>query len=194
MRARGRATSTEGPSALAHDWEKPWLLRFFDQIRFYPVSERELLEFREAFPRGRAHLRIEPTTFRLAEYRRFIEREKTSIDEFKRRQQAAFDAERERWALLPSIESSSSELADTESEDAIPEGVTAIRAQVTGSVWQLLVKAGDRVNAGDKVAILETMKMETEVLAPESGIVESVRCSVGAMVTAGAPLLLLAAS
>jgi hypothetical protein len=32
---------------------KPWLLRFFDQIRFYPVSEDELLRIREAFPHGR---------------------------------------------------------------------------------------------------------------------------------------------
>jgi urea carboxylase len=30
----------------------PWLLRFFDQIRFHPVSEKGLLDFRAAFPRG----------------------------------------------------------------------------------------------------------------------------------------------
>ena len=40
--AAGRGTSPQ-----------PWLLRFFDQIRFYPVSEAELLELREDFPRGR---------------------------------------------------------------------------------------------------------------------------------------------
>ena len=34
----------------------PWLLRFFDQLRFYPVSEAELLSFRDAFARGRATL------------------------------------------------------------------------------------------------------------------------------------------
>src|SRR6266481_2934127 len=41
----------------------PWLLRFFDQIRFHSVSERELLQFRAEFPRGRVALDIEPTTF-----------------------------------------------------------------------------------------------------------------------------------
>src|SRR5216684_2045331 len=50
----------------------PWLLRFFDQIRFHPVSERELLQFRADFPRGRARLEIEPTTFLFADYRKFL--------------------------------------------------------------------------------------------------------------------------
>src|SRR5205814_6447277 len=57
----------------------PWLLRFFDQIRFHPVSEQELLDFRAKFPRGRARLRIEPTTFRFADYRRFLDQNAPSI-------------------------------------------------------------------------------------------------------------------
>ena len=47
------------------DFERPWLLRFFDQIRFYPVSEQELLELREAFPRGGFRLKVEETRFSL---------------------------------------------------------------------------------------------------------------------------------
>src|SRR5258708_9291981 len=50
----------------------PWLLRFFDQIHFYPVSASELLEIRDAFPRGRYSLRIEPTEFRLRDYHTFL--------------------------------------------------------------------------------------------------------------------------
>ena len=46
---------------------KPWLLRFFDQIRFYPVSADELLEYRDAFPHGRFHVRTEETTFGLSD-------------------------------------------------------------------------------------------------------------------------------
>ncbi len=38
---------------------KQWLLRFFDQIRFYPVSADELLQLRAGFPYGRHPLRIE---------------------------------------------------------------------------------------------------------------------------------------
>src|SRR5205814_1390728 len=82
---------------------KPWLLRFFDQIRFHPVSETELLRFRDAFPRGRVTVDVAPTTFRLATYRAFLREHHASIDAFKQRQQTAFEAERERWASLPPV-------------------------------------------------------------------------------------------
>jgi len=49
----------------------PWLLRFFDQVRFFPVSAAELLEIRDAFPYGQYSLQIEPTEFRLATTTRF---------------------------------------------------------------------------------------------------------------------------
>jgi urea carboxylase len=77
--------------------ESPWLLRFFDQIRFHPVSAEVLLEMREAFPYGKVELQIEEGVFRLADYTRFLEENQESIGRFKARQQAAFDAERQRW-------------------------------------------------------------------------------------------------
>jgi urea carboxylase len=171
------------------------LLRFFDQIRFYPVGEQELLDLRDAFPRGKAQLKIEETTFRMADYRAFLRENQPSIDAFKKRQQAAFVAERERWALLPPppAEDPDRDLASAGTADpddsAIPPGATPVRADIPGSVWQILVKPGDRVNAGDKVAILETMKMETPVVAPASGTVEVVTCAVGTMVLPGQVLL-----
>jgi len=85
-----KRTSEFGPGT-------PWLLRFFDQIRFYPVSAAELLELREAFPHGRASLRIEPSLFKLRDVERLLEDEREGIERFKRTQQAAFDAERQRW-------------------------------------------------------------------------------------------------
>ncbi len=51
---------------------KQWLLRFFDQIRFYPVSAQELLKLREDFVEGRFKLRIEDTTLRLHDYRQLL--------------------------------------------------------------------------------------------------------------------------
>ena len=44
---------------------KPWLLDFFDQIRFYPVSAEEILKDREDFLRGRFKIKIEETSFNL---------------------------------------------------------------------------------------------------------------------------------
>ncbi|HEV8550637.1 MAG TPA: urea carboxylase, partial [Polyangiaceae bacterium] len=77
---------------------EPWLLRFFDQIRFFPVSAEELLEMREAFPYGRCEVEMGEETFSLADYQRFLARESESIAAFKRTQGDAFEAERLRWA------------------------------------------------------------------------------------------------
>jgi urea carboxylase len=46
---------------------QPWLLRFFDQIRFFPVSAAELAAAREAFPYGAYTVRTEDSVFRLAD-------------------------------------------------------------------------------------------------------------------------------
>ena len=50
-----------------------------------------------------------------------------------------------------------------------------IRANMSGTVWKLLVQPGDRVNAGQQVAVLESMKMEIPILAESDGTVEEVR-------------------
>ncbi len=46
----------------------PWLLRFFDQIRFFPVTHAELCEARAAFPHGAYPIRIEEGHFSYADY------------------------------------------------------------------------------------------------------------------------------
>ena len=173
--------------------ETRWLLRFFDQISFYPVGEQELLDLRDAFPRGRARLRIEETRFRMADYRAFLRDHATSIDVFKRRQQAAFEEERERWARMPPPPEPAGDAGDRgdEGADALPAGATAVRADVPGSVWQVLVKAGQRVRAGDRVVVLETMKMETPVVAPIDGTVGGVYCAQGGEVVPGQLLVAL---
>jgi urea carboxylase len=174
------------------DPRRPWLLDFFDQIRFYPVTEKELLAFREDFPRGRAALSIEPTTFRLADYQAFLLANRESIAAFKAKQQAAFEAERDRWAELAPVPSE----ADLAPEAPPPSftvgpGEMAVRSQVAGSVWQVAVRAGDRVSPGDQLVVLETMKMETVVAAPRGGRVKSVCCAQGMLAEPGTPLVVL---
>ena len=76
---------------------KPWLLRLFDQIHFYPVTEEELLQIRKDFPNGNYRLRIEKGEFRLGEHNRFLNDNHESIDTFKRSQRLAFEAEKQSW-------------------------------------------------------------------------------------------------
>jgi urea carboxylase len=167
---------------------RPWLLRFFDQIRFFPTTERELLAFRAAFLRGRVRVDVEETTFRFAGYRAFLDAERASIEAFRARQRAAFVAERERWASLPGPPEEV-EPAPPEEETPLPRGVLAVRAAVTGSIWEIPTVAGARVAAGDRLIVVESMKMETPIVAPVAGTVVVVCCGRGALVRAGQTLV-----
>jgi biotin carboxyl carrier protein len=61
----------------------------------------------------------------------------------------------------------------------------AVTAPLAGSVRKILVETGQAVTAGDVVAVLEAMKMETEITAPKSGTVAKILVDVGAAVQGG---------
>lgn len=67
----------------------------------------------------------------------------------------------------------------------------SIASEVTGSVWKVLVAPGDKVTADQPVAVVESMKMEIEVLAPADGEVVSVLVSEGDMVDEDQALVVL---
>ncbi|MES2370550.1 MAG: urea carboxylase [Pseudomonadota bacterium] len=173
---------------------KPWLLRFFDQVRFFPVSEDELLKIREDFPLGRYQLKIEETTFSLREYNAFLADNSESIATFKSQQQASFDAERERWRASGQADYASDITvaeAAPDSELDLPENGRAIASHVAGNVWKVEVEAGDEVKQGDPLVIVESMKMEFAVMAPSDGRIHKVFCREGGQVSAGQDLLVL---
>ncbi len=171
---------------------KPWLLRFFDQIRFYPVSEEELLQIRDEFPAGRYPFKVEETTFSLREYNAYLAENADAIAAFKATQQAAFEAEREAWERSGQAHWEESDAgAEVDTEAALPEGCHAIATHVPGSVWQIPVQPGDRVKPGDELVIVESMKMEIAILAAEKGVVEKVLCSEGGQVAAGQNLVVI---
>jgi urea carboxylase len=169
---------------------KRWLLRFFDQIRFHPVDAGELQRIRSGFLWGRHPLRIEHTTLRLADYRQFIATHAWSIAEFRQRQQAAFAAERARWraagvAEAPIAEPPAPVVAE------LPAGCLAVRAPVSGSVWQMKVEAGQVVEAGQELLVMESMKMEISVRATAAGEVAATYCAGGRAASSGDLLLAL---
>ena len=169
----------------------PWLLRFFDQIRFNPVSAEELLEIRDAFPYGGYPLRIEQQDFRLKDYHAFLRSIEAGSASFKRTQQEAFLAERERWARAGADQfQEAAESAGLVLEDeGMPEGCRPVYSPVTASVWNIAVEKGQKVIAGDRLLVLEAMKMEIAVAAPFSGTIEKLNCVPGALVSAGQQLV-----
>ena len=63
--------------------EAPWLLRFFDRIKFESISENELSRIREAMLNGEYELRIENGMFSINEYNRYLETIKDEAERFK---------------------------------------------------------------------------------------------------------------
>ncbi len=145
--------------------DKPWLLDFFDQIRFFPVSHEELTEARAAFPHGGYPIRIEEGTFSYADYEAEMARNAESIGAFKQGQQAAFEAERKRWKDEGLDSFQVDDGAGASLGGDIPEGCFGVESAVPGNVWKLLVEEGQSVQAGDTLAIIESMKMEITVTA-----------------------------
>ena len=62
---------------------------------------------------------------------------------------------------------------------------TKIRSEITGTVWKILVKPGDVLQADDTLMVHESMKMEIPVGAPEAGRVVEVLIAEGAPVREG---------
>lgn len=67
--------------------------------------------------------------------------------------------------------------------------MATVAANMAGTIWKILVKPGDKVEAGQEVAILESMKMEIPVQAEAGGVVAAVRVKEGDFVNDGDGLI-----
>jgi len=94
----GRTVQVWNRDRLGPHFDQPWLLRHFDQIRWFPVQADELLDMRAEQAAGRLAITMEDTTFRMADHHRFLADHAESIDAFQDQQRAAFAAERQAWA------------------------------------------------------------------------------------------------
>jgi urea carboxylase len=183
-----------GQTTAAFEAGKPWLLRFFDRIRFFPVSHEDLTEWRRDFPLGRRAIRIDEGEFRLSDYRAFREANATSIAAFEATRQAAFDAERARWQDSGEFDrvAALTDQGQSGGEDAaidLPPGSELVEAPFGGSVWKMIACEGQSVALGDPIAVIEAMKMECPVPSPASGVVRRVYVSEGQVIHPGAAML-----
>ena len=60
-----------------------------------------------------------------------------------------------------------------------------VSSEITGTVWKVLVKAGDKVVEDDSLLIIESMKMEIPLTAPEDAVVIEIRVGEGDNVAEG---------
>jgi urea carboxylase len=176
--------------------EKPWLLRFFDRISWYPVTATELLDLRADVAAGRGSIDVTDGTFSLAEHQRFLADHADSIADFRSRQSAAFGAERAAWAAAGEFdraERAASHVAADPAELVLNFGEQRVDAPFSSSVWKVDVTVGERVVAGQALLALEAMKMETVVTAPADGVITHVLVKAGHQVDPGTPLVVVGA-
>ena len=187
----GRTTPIWNKYRKTEVFTKPWLLRFFDRLKWEEVSPEELLKLRREILTGEFVPKIKVERFKLGQYLTFLEDESESIEDFRKHQRQAFSDERKRWeeAGLNVVDV---EEAVLESESIeLPDGCEFIESPMMGSVWKVEVGEGDAVAEGATGLILEAMKMEMVVPVSKAGTVLKVLVAPGAMVKAGDPMLIL---
>lgn len=171
-------------------FDKPWLLRFFDQICFYEVSHEELQQIRRDFLKGQYPITVEETTFSLNEYQQFLDENQQDITRFTEARNQAFHEELQRWVESGQINFQSQQDLNEENGADEVDG-TPVESPVAGNIWKLKVAEGDTVQEGDVVAVLESMKMEIEITAPETGKVLAITRQEGQQVNAGQAVMVL---
>ncbi|GLC49765.1 hypothetical protein PLESTB_000289100 [Pleodorina starrii] len=183
---------------------KPWLLEFFDQVRYFQVSESELETMRAGFASGQYDIEITPTTFDVAAFVAMEEAAAAETAEFKAKQRVAMDqmlvAEAESLAeLAAAAEAAGKESAaeaaagaDEDDESAYDKpGYVKVTAAFSANVWEVRCAVGQAVSAGDTLVVLEAMKMETPLAAPVAGRVAAVRAKLSQLAASGDTLVVI---
>ena len=188
----GRTLQMWNTYRTTNEFTKPWLLRFFDQVKFYLVSSDELHEIREKFLYGKYPLKIENGTFKLKEYKEFLENNKKEHTTFQDKRKQAFEDERLMWKEKGLDKFNvQTEVMETKDEIVLGENEEAVESIMSGNIWKIEVKEGDKVKAGEVLVILESMKMEVDIETNISGVVEKILFKEGDNINSGDVLIII---
>lgn len=73
----------------------------------------------------------------------------------------------------------------------VPTGADAVKCPLPGTINSITVKVGDTVKSGDKVAVLEAMKMENDIRTMKAGTVKQILVNVGDTLLEGADIMII---
>lgn len=173
------------------EFDKPWLLRFFDQIRYYEVTADELLRIRQDFPVGKYPLKIEKTSFNMNEYNAFLKSQRSHSEQFKNTRSKAFDEELSLWHRTDQFNYAEEDHEVVEVNAQWSEESVLVESSVAGRVWEVVVQNGASVLEGQTLVVIESMKMEFSILSPCNGTVTHVLSESGKRVSAGQVLVVI---
>ncbi|MCU4675206.1 urea carboxylase [Catenovulum sp. 2E275] len=173
-------------------FNQPWLLRFFDQVKYYPVSHEELMQIREDFPLGKWQPKIETATVSMPELIQQWKENETEIEQFTKQREQAFAAEMAEWKRTGQLNYSFEADAEQKSEEIqLADNQYLMEATAAGSVWKVTSEAGQQVGSGESMIVLESMKMEIDIAATEPAKIVKILVKEGQQVHAGQALMVL---
>jgi len=88
----------------------------------------------------------------------------------------------------PVVKSAAPVAAPKPAAAPVASGAVKVNAPMPGKILAVKANAGQAVKKGDVIIVLEAMKMENDIVAPQDGTIASVSCAVGDSVEAGALL------
>jgi biotin carboxyl carrier protein len=83
------------------------------------------------------------------------------------------------------IEKTPEEALIQKTADLTPKGVTSVRSPLPGNISKVMISVGSQVNRGDTLMIMESMKMQNNILSEKSGVVRNINVKVGDTVLQG---------
>ena len=174
------------------EFDKPWLLRFFDQVKFYPVTTTELTDIREKFLYGKYPLKIEYKSFKLKAYKKFLQENEETSNIFQTKRSNSFEEERLMWKEkgLDSFDTTIEAIGDKD-ELILIENEEIVESIMAGNIWKIEVNIGDKIEIGDVLVILESMKMEVNIESEVSGVVSQVLYKEGDNIESGDVLIVI---
>ena len=173
-------------------FDKPWLLRLFDQIRFYPVSNEALETIRADFPIGNWQPKIEQSVISMPDLAKEWSKQQRDIDKFVEQRERAFEQEMTDWKSSGQLNYHAEvDTPQDQTELNLATGEFVIESSAAGSVWLVESSEGADLESGESLIILESMKMEIGISAQEPAQVIKILVEAGQQVQAGQALAIL---
>lgn len=178
--------------------EKPWLFQDFDLLTFYQCTEEELNEKLGYFRSGRYKFEWDEVEFDMAEHNKLLSDTADEVKDLRAKQAKVQDelVKQENKSLQKWREDKEKNKVDESTVEAMlaDPAISTIDSPLDANVWKVLVEEGAEITPNQVVAILEAMKLEINVQAPEDikkGKVEKLLIRPGETVKAGGRIALI---
>ncbi|XP_014561881.1 hypothetical protein COCVIDRAFT_22250 [Bipolaris victoriae FI3] len=176
--------------------EQPWIFQDMDTVGFYEVTGEEYDAEMMRFKSGSYKYKMEASTFDLAEHNELLKSTAKEVSSLLRICGKLQDemAIKEKKILQEWLESKAATNVAQDDINTDDPNTHIVESPVNANIWKVLVKDGDFIRAGQKLAILEAMKMEIDICLDahiEKATIQKVLTQPSVTVASGRPLFVV---